>query len=362
MRLQVFAGQDRVTPKSIHAIETVSFLALLLWTSCGPSFQPKQARFVVAGCEGSSAPLGAEAEWEVRPEPVLSPGPAGTWDSVDVLNPSVVKVGAAYYNLYSGFDGNTWHTGLATSVDGTSWDKQGTEAVISPDPTTWEGNYIAANGSLYHDGDHFLYWYQAGRRGKTSIGLADSAAAKQWSKHGRAVLAPGPSRSWDETGVGDPCVIRCRGTYTMYYLGQNRFGIQRLGVARSTDGIHWQKSHTNPILDTGPPGSFDERGLGEPAVFRAADRYLMLYTGRDANENRRIGWAESVNGVDWKKLTTRPVLGGSQAWNSHVVCDPSVWRGGGDLLVWFGGGSRPSPDENLKGRIGLAILRTKGSE
>ena len=88
----------------------------------------------------------------------------------------------------------------------------------------------------------------------------------------------------------------------------------------------------------------------------------MLYTGRDANEDRRIGWAESVNGVDWKKLTTQPVLGGSQAWNAHVVCDPSVWRGGGDLLVWFGGGSRPSPDENLKGRIGLAILRTKGSE
>ena len=234
---------------------------------------------------------------------------------------------------------------------GASWDKQGTGPVISPDPATWEGGYIAANGSLGHDGDHFLYWYQAGPRGGTSIGLADSADAAQWSKYAKAVLAPGPSRSWDETAVGDPYVVRRQGTYTMYYLGQNRFGIQRLGVARSTDGIHWQKSHANPILDTGPPGSFDERGLGEPAVFCAADRYLMLYTGRDANEDRRIGWAESVNGVDWKKLPTLPLLEGSQAWNLHVVCDPSVWRRGGDLLVWFGGGNRPSPDENLNGRI-----------
>ena len=358
----MFTGQDRVTPGSIHAAEAVPFLALLLSISCGPAFQPKQARFALAGCEGSSAPLSAEAEWEVRPEPVLSPGPSGTWDSGDVLNPSVVKAGAAYYNLYSGFDGKTWHTGLATSTDGASWDKQGTGPVISPDPATWEGGYIAANGSLYHDGGRFLYWYQAGPRSKTSIGLANSADAKRWSKHGKAVLAPGPSRSWDETGVGDPYVIRCRGIYAMYYLGQNRFGIQRLGVARSADGVHWQKSHTNPILDTGPPGGFDERGLGEPAVFRAADRYLMLYTGRDANEDRRIGWAESVNGVDWKKLRTQPMLEGSQAWNRHVVCDPSVWRRGEDLVVWFGGGNRPSPDENLNGRIGLAILRTKGSE
>ncbi len=351
-----------MTPNSIRGSKFLAVLCTLLAIACGPAFRPKQARFVVPGCEESSAPLGSETQWEVRPEPVLNPGPTGTWDSVDVLNPSVVRVGKTFYNLYSGFDGKTWHTGLATLAEGASWDKQGTGPVISPDPATWEGGYIAANGSLGHDGDHFLYWYQAGPRGGTSVGLADSVDATCWSKHGRAVLAPGPSRSWDETAVGDPYVVRRQGTYTMYYLGQNRFGIQRLGVARSTNGVHWQKSHANPILDTGPPGSFDERGLGEPAVFCAADRYLMLYTGRDANEDRRIGWAESVNGVDWKKLPTLPLLEGSQAWNSHVVCDPSVWRRGGDLLVWFGGGNRPSPDENLNGRIGLAILRTKGSE
>ena len=338
----------------------LAVLSAVLSSTCGPAFQPKQARFVVAGCEGSSSPVGPEAQWEVRPEPVLSPGPTGTWDSVDVLNPSVAKVGETFYNLYSGYDGRIWHTGLATSSSGTNWEKQGTAPVISPDPTTWEGSYIAANGSLYHNGDRFLYWYQAGRRGKTSIGLADSGDARHWSKHDKAVLEPGPPRSWDETAVGDPYVIRCRGTYYMYYLGQNRFGVQRLGVARSTDGIHWQKSHTNPVLDTGPPGGFDERGLGEPAVFRAADRHLMLYTGRDGDEKRRIGWASSVDGVDWKKLTTNPRLEGSQPWNDQVVCDPSVWNQAGEVLVWFGGGDLASPDENLNGQIGLAVLKPKG--
>ncbi len=41
--------------------------------------------------------------WEARAEPVLTRGAAGDWDSVDVLNPSVIRQGEAYYNLYSGF-------------------------------------------------------------------------------------------------------------------------------------------------------------------------------------------------------------------------------------------------------------------
>ena len=47
-------------------------------------------------------------DWNPDPSPALSPG---DWDSVDVLNPSVVHDAGAYYNFYSGFDGKAWHTG-----------------------------------------------------------------------------------------------------------------------------------------------------------------------------------------------------------------------------------------------------------
>ena len=85
--------------------------------------------------------------WEARPEPVLARGGHGDWDAVDVLNPSVIRQGDAYYNLFSGYDGKTWHTGLAVSADGVTWHKEG--KLISPDPATWEGDYIAANGSAW---------------------------------------------------------------------------------------------------------------------------------------------------------------------------------------------------------------------
>jgi predicted GH43/DUF377 family glycosyl hydrolase len=338
----------------------VALLSAVLSVACGPAFQPKQAQFVVGGCEGG-APLDVSSlAWQWQAAPVLGRGSDRDWDAVDVLNPSVVRVGDTFYNLYSGFDGRSWHTGLAVSRGGFSWDKQG--RVLSPDPSTWEGNYIAANGSLLHDGGRFLYWYQAGERGRTRIGLAVSSDAHSWQKHPEPVLALGAPGTWDEGGLGDPYVIRCGGEYYLFYLGQNRRGLQRLGLARSQDGVHWQKSGANPILDVGVPGSFDEQGLGEPAVFVAGGRFYMLYTGRGGGEWRRVGWAQSDNGVDWERVASAPLLEGFADWNSRVVCDPALWRDGRRIWVWFGGGDRASPDENLNGQIGLAWIESHGGE
>jgi len=237
-------------------------------------------------------PLPAKAtppplEWQVRPDPVLGPGKAGEWDSVDVLNPMVVRRGALYFNFYSGYDGRTWRTGLATSRDGVRWTKQG--QVLEPETGSWEGGYIAANGAALLVGDEFFYWYQAGEPPR--IGLARSRDGRRWRRHPRPVLETGPRGSWDERGVADPWVLRAGGKFYLYYLGQDRARRQRLGVAVSDDGVRWWKLRTNPVLELGAAGAFDEAGLGEPAVWAWRGRYWMLYTGRDRNEHRRLGLA-----------------------------------------------------------------------
>lgn len=297
-------------------------------------------------------PSDVEFRWEVRPEPVLSRGP-DAWDSSDALNPSVVRFGGEFLNLYSGFDGRTWHTGLARSADGFVWQKAG--KVLSPDPATWEGGYIAANGSALVRAGRVWYWYQS--RSPARIGLATSPDARQWRKEPDSVLGLGPIGSWDEMGVGDPSVIEAGASLYLFYVGMDRARRQRLGVARSEDGVHWTKLLANPILEIGPDGAFDENGLGEPAVWASNGRYWMLYTGRDRHENRRIGLAESANGVSWVRSARAPVLSGEQAWDGKVVCDPTVAPGTGGWHVWFGGGDVARPDERLNGQIGYAFLR-----
>ena len=261
--------------------------------------------------------------------------PGGKYDSVDALNPVIEVRPDKWVMSYSGWDGRVWRTLSADSNDGLIWRK--TDGYrIEPNAATWEGGYIAANG--------FGDWYQAGS--PPQIGDARS----------RQVVVPrGPRGAWDEMGVGDPYVV---GQY-MFFLGQDRARRQRLGVAERR-GEDWYKLRSNPILELGEPGAFDEKGLGEPAVWQQHGKWWMLYTGRDRNEWRRIGLAVSQDGIKWARVPGPPIIdaGAEGTWNSRVVCDPHVIpRDDGSVRVYFGGGNKPQPAENLNGQIGVGVLR-----
>ncbi len=320
---------------------------LLVLAGCG-----RYADFQLPPPPGRAGPAPA-FHWEMRNKPILTRGAPGEWDSVDVLNPSVLRNEAVYWNFYSGFDGRAWHTGVATSPNGFVWTKRG--RILSPDPATWEGGYIAANGSALVYNGEFLYWYQAGAPPR--LGLARSRDGRAWTKMPDPVLGAGPRGSWDERGAADPFAIRVGDRFYLYYLGMDRARRQRLGVARSADGVHWEKLRSNPILELGAAGTFDEIGLGEPAVWAAAGRYWMLYTGRDRREYRRIGLAVSDDGVRWQRSSAAPVLAGNQAWDDKVVCDPTVEVTPDGVRVWFGGGNVATSAERLNGQIGYAVLR-----
>ena len=61
--------------------------------------------------------------------------------------------------------------------------------------------------------------------------------------------------------------------------------------------------------------------------------------------------------MTWQRSARAVVLAGAQAWNSKVVCDPSVLPDDGGVDVWFGGGDVARPDERIHGQIGYAFLR-----
>jgi predicted GH43/DUF377 family glycosyl hydrolase len=200
------------------------------------------------------------------PDPVVTRDPF-----TDALSPSVT----ANVNLYSVYDGKAWHTALATTQDGVHWQKQGIVLRAA------SGDYIAGNGSALSYGGQFWYWHEAGQKENLRIALARSPDARSWTKDPNPVLEKGPYASWDERAVADPYVIRIDPYFYMYYLGQDRAVRQRLGVARSTDGVHWEKLRANPIMELD-----QEAGLGEPAVWTSHGFYWMLYTVRDFAEEQ----------------------------------------------------------------------------
>lgn len=311
---------------------------VVIFSGCTP-----YARYTLPVLPGGDPTL--TFAFEERPEPVLEPTPPQT----DALNPSVTFLGHNQLMVYSVFDG-AWRTAIGPAI------------VLSPNPRTWEAGYIAANGAALGESGLLRYWYVAGPRNAGRIGLATSTDGRIFTKRPAPVLEPGPFDSWDERALGDPYVIRAGDWFYLYYLGHDRAipPQQRLGVARSRDGVHWEKSLDNPILSPGQPGTFDENGVGEPAVFIFGNYYWMLYTGRDFSEHRRLGLARSTDGIHW---TRRPaVFSGASAWDSQVICDPTVVVNGARIDVWFGGGDVASPDERLHGKIGFGTLRPMHSE
>jgi len=215
----------------------LALAVLLALCGCG-----RYANFTLPAVAGGDPK--ATFAFEERPAPVMERGSAN-----DLLNPSVFRAGNGFTNYYSMFDGKIWHTRVAESADGIQW--RDTGKVLSPDPATWEGSYIAANGSALFYGGQIWYWYEAGARERLRIGL-----------RGQAVLEPGPWGSWDERAVADPYAIRVEPYFYLYYLGQDRGARQKIGVARSRDGVRWEKLRSNPVLEA-------DDNVGEPAVWQS---------------------------------------------------------------------------------------------
>ena len=214
--------------------------------------------------------------------------------------------------------------GEATSADGSSWTKvpvsapNGGALFALGNPASFDHAGERDPSVLYDSGTYDLYFTGIDSGGTGSIGFAsasEDASTKQpdnstWSAKSQ-VLTKGSSGAFDSAGVSHPSGIKDgSGAYLLYYSGTDGT-VSRIGLATAViAGGPFVKTGT-PVLDIGASGAFDEAGVEDPVVVRAAPLdYRMLYTGVDADGIERVGYATSSNGIIWAK--------------QGVVLDPSL--------------------------------------
>ena len=189
------------------------------------------------------------------------------------------------------------------------------------------------------------------------IALARSAGRRRVAERIRTRARPGPRGSFDERGVADPYVIRAGRQFYLFYLGQDRARRQRMGVARSRDGVPLGETAIESAFSNWASWRIRRKRAGRTGrVVVSGGAYWMLYTGRDREEHRHIGLAKSPDGVHWARDDSFPPSPEPRP-GTAVVCDPTVEVMPDQIRVWFGGGDVPSPDQNLHGQIGLGILK-----
>ena len=96
---------------------------------------------------------------------VLQPDPPGSWDAGEIENPSVIKDGNIYKMWYTGEaseeeEETSGGIGYATSTDGIHWTKYEGNPVLTPGPPgSWDYGEFSEPHVL-KDGERYLMWYE----------------------------------------------------------------------------------------------------------------------------------------------------------------------------------------------------------
>lgn len=295
----------------------------------------------------TAKPLAAADPWvKDLHNPVLSPSPEDGWESA-VLTAMVLKEGDTYRLWYSGRsqDGSQDGIGLATSVDGVTWEKSGTNPVMTGrGPGYWD-QYALWPYVLIHDGTYRM-WYRGESQLNAqspmvlSIGYATSLDGQTWSRDpSNPVLTAGPEGAWDDYYVASGSVLWEGSTYRMWYTGCTIMRCQ-IGVATSPDGIHWTRESSIPVLTNGSTGAWDSRDVLGPVVIYSDGLYHLWYSGRSVQAFLvySIGHATSPDGVTWTKDPDNPVVRPSiGAWDAQGLLVGTVIAEGGGYTLWYDG-------------------------
>jgi len=186
-------------------------------------------------------------------------------------------------------------------------------------------------------------------------------AQVNWTQYpGNPVLDLGATGNWDEGTVWLQSVILAGDTLKMWYSGKsdshifnNNFSI---GYAWSLDGINWTKYNSNPVM-SGRPGMWDEVGVQHCVVIQDGDTLRMWYESFTASTpsgpGHMIGYATSVDGIIWTRRDA-PVLvrGPAGEWDDSHIITGAVIKEGNTIKMWYSGGTGTFPNAII--RMGLA--------
>ena len=292
----------------------------------------------------------AQITWTNDNNPVLSQG-AG-WESRWVHFVSVIDQDSQYVMWYSGGDntsGVNASVGRATSTDGKLWTKDTLNPVMGHDSSAWDGK-AAWVPKVLKIGDAYTMWFTGANSSDVwQIGRATSSDGRVWVQDTtNPVIRVGAPGQWDAGLVHTSSVLFDGTTYRMWYTGMSQgygMGSAGIGLATSGDGIHWVKDTLdNPVLAAGPPGAWDQRGVGECSVVynSAIQQYLMFYVGNELDylldHTTGIGYAWSADGIHWTKSSGNPVLGNNLpgSWTTRAT-SPFVFLRGSTFHMWYSG-------------------------
>ena len=215
------------------------------------------------------------------------------------------------------------------SEDGVHWNDT-PHIVLEPDPASgWEDD--VNRNSVVRFPDRTYMWYTGQSRGFSRIGCTVSTDGEKTFHRISRFPVMIPELPWEKESVMNPFVLfdDKRKIFRMWYAAGETFEPNALGYAESSDGLVWKKSLLNPIVIHGHE-PYDQARVGGCEVIPDSETggYYMFYIGYYDIDTAGICVAYSPDGITrWTRLKNNPVVSPDPgSWDADACYKPSVIR------------------------------------
>jgi len=240
------------------------------------------------------------------------------------------------------------------------WEKYENNPVIGE-----EGDFFFDNHVLKVDGKYIMYF---STRNNYSIAMTESEDGVNWSEP-ILVIEPRSETGWEDD-INRPTVVYKDNIYHMWYSGQtsgkefssevwtdvyleasmNKKGTSYIGYATSKDGVNWQR-FDKPVIQ--PTQEWELNSLMCPTAIwdEESQLFKLWYSGGEWFEPNSIGYAESVDGITWRKHDNNPIFSAKSEniWERERVAGAHVVKTDGWYHLFYIG-----YEDLFKARISLA--------
>ena len=235
------------------------------------------------------------------------------------------------------------------SDDGIHWD----EPIITLECDRSTGENDLNRNCVIKDpnGDGYLMWYTSqhwqGSKGRSWLGIARSGDGIHFERfYKEPVLVP--ERDFEKASVMNPFVMYENGRFRLWYAAGETYEPNVICYAESDDGIHWKKYDKNPIFCCNPENEYEQDRIGAVQILREDDGYLMFYIGYWDIDTACICAARSKDGISsWQRVPENPLITPTAGtWDENSCYKPAVVRDENGLYhVWYNG--RRAGDEYI---------------
>ena len=239
----------------------------------------------------------------------------------------------------------SWRPKMALAVtfsdDGIHWDEP--QITLEMDTSTGENNLNRNCVIPDPKGEGYLMWYSSqyweGAHGKSWIGIARSDDGIHFERFYKdPVLVP--EMEFEKESVMNPFVMYENGKFRMWYAAGETYEPNAICYAESDDGIHWEKYAGNPMFCCEPENEYEQNRIGAVQILKEEGGYLMFYIGYRDIHTACICAARSKDGITgWHRVPENPLVTPTPGtWDEHSCYKPGVIRADdGTYHIWYNG-------------------------